>query len=239
MVLVKGQPGNLEKICLECWNFFAVAEGILERPLLLRSQMREHLQRHRSPLPQLGTRQGAIRFVLELGRELHHSRRPPLEAVSSAFEAIFAPHGLARQVLVLPLPQAPLRQTMKPGALLATVETLDLMVHFKNAFFHWALPESLSVPAPARESYLQSTFYYSAPHFLHFPGFTDPRSGDPGDRVECLEQACADLTRAELPSPRELEPSRLNSVDSYYLERYDDLRRRLDSIEMQVTRWLE
>lgn len=240
LVLQKRDPRNLQKIALECWNFFAVAEGILEEPLLLRSAMKAHLQQHRSA-PDLTLPHHASRFILELVDELHSSRRPPVEAASSHFSVVVSPHQVVRSCLVLPGPGSELpAEAFVPGTLVATAEALDLMVHYKNAFLGWSLPPSLELQRPDEHAFLRSVYYYCAPHFLCFPGFTDVRPLNPGLRLECLELAMTQLAGGDLPTPS-APPAfpYLDSIEDYYLRCFDSLLQRRDELEEKVLSWLE
>ena len=233
-----GRSGaNREKACLECWNFFAVAVGLLDEPLLRRSEMKEHLHDSGGLSPALREREGARRFLLELIATLHRQRRPPLSRLARPvmFETVLAPHGVARRFIVLPEARDPLPAGCRAGDLVATPELLDLFTQLKNVFMHWSLPPelvALGLNRPPPEAYLRDGLYLSAANFLFLPGFGARWTPHPGTRLDYVAMALEALERGEDPSPPPVPLQKVvRDAQAYYLQEYDELeRRRVDLV---------
>lgn len=222
-------PASREKAALECWNFYAVAEGLLAEPLLLRSEMRAHLAASGFPVSSLREPESARRFVLGLSEHLHKRRFPELQRLERgfAFETILAPHGMSRRFVVLPHASAPLPGQTRRGDLVVTPELVDLFLHSKNAFMSWSLPPqmaALGLRTPSREAFARDALYMCAAHFLLQPGFTASVVGHPGVRLHYARQVANCLEKDRLPTPPTHWPQTLvRDPDRYYLEDYDAL----------------
>ena len=230
---------NLHKIALECWNYYAVAQGLQSQPWLLRSEMQRHLPGSHS---QLHTPQGALSFVLELARQLHGSRLPPLTPLRSPliFNALLPPYCFQRRFVVLPEPQSPLpSQVFEPGAFAVTPELLHLYAHYKNGFLHGLLPQTLlnlGMQPPKPAGFTLDLLHYCDPRALFFPGFADRRAPHPAARLACLQHAWGWLKRDLLPPP--LEPAGLQSwvldIVDYYRTSYEPLQAQSDQLELEI-----
>ena len=227
--LARRHPRNLEKACLECWNFFAVAQGLLSEPLLRRSDMKSHMLQSGHPPPSsLREPEGARRFLLDLIARLHRDRRRPLARLAApfVFETTLAPHCQHRRFLVLPSADSPLPPEYIAGDLVATPELLDLFMHSKNAFMHWSLPKEmaeLGMSAPSSTAFRRDAHYTCAANFLFFPGFGDRVSVHPRVRLNCVRHALECLRRGDYPTALGQEPWLIGDARAYYLEEYDAL----------------
>lgn len=200
---------NLRKTALECWNAYAVSEGLIPEPYLLRREMDAHARRTEGAAAtgRLGEASFAARFVLELAGRLHGKRLPAIGRLAEPliFEADVAPLRLRRLFVVLPGPGHPLpREAFLTRAFLCTPELLHLYLHFKNAFLLWALPPELlrvGLTPPDTGAFLRDIRYFSHPRFLYLPGFADAGPPAPEARLICLRHALQWLERGEAPPP--------------------------------------
>jgi hypothetical protein len=236
---------NCLKHALECWNFYAVAQGLLPQPFATRRQMREHLEACQSLPADLDTPSGTARFILGLANMLHQTRMSALPKLREPliFEATAAPHGFKRTYVILPTPEAPLpKEAFFPGSFLATPELLDLYLQFKNGFFSWLTPPELKLKPPTVCGFLRDLRHYCNPYFLHFPGFTETNttSIDPRAKFTYLSHAFDWLCRDKLPPPvTVLEPHvLLNDVSAYYRLGYDALRQQNDALLTRISKLL-
>ncbi len=231
-VLARRRPRNLRKIALECWNFYAVAEGLLPGPFSRRETMASHLCELRGPqlVDTLHRPQACVDFVLGLANELHASRLPSLKTlkVPYVFESLVAPHGMVRQFIVSPKPEWPLPRALPPWPFLVTPELLDLYLHYKNAYFAWSLPRELrdlGLQLPQVSDFVRDARYYLSPQFLRFPGFTDQRPLHPEDRLDCVAYALPYLNSGMLPPPKAGLPrprlSGRKAILEYFEQDYD------------------
>ena len=237
---------NCKKHALECWNFFAVAEGLLDRPLVTRHAMEQHLQRYHKETPDLHSPQGLMRFALDLAHQLHSKRMEPLPRKlekPTLFEAVAAPHGIRRTYVVIPTPDNSLpEEAFLPGSFIATPELLDLYLQYKNAFLHWIAPKELGLRLPTPAGFLRDIRHYCSPHFLRFPGFVERgRALDPGAKFEYLSHAFDSLKAGVLPRPPNSPPPQqgLTDIERYYREEYDFLKTRTDDLIDQIALALE
>jgi predicted nucleotidyltransferase len=225
---------NIRKTALECWNAYAVAEGLLTEPHLLRSEMEGHLRGMESGVwtERLEEPENAVRFVFELAHRLHNSRLPALGALREPmiFETAVAPLWLRRRFVVLPGAGSPLPPDIyKPGAFTCTPEVLNLYLHFKNAFFAWTLPPELAasgMKSPGVGEFLRECRYYSHNRFLCLAGFAVAHPPPEAARVACLRHALEWIARGEAPPalrPPETSDRRC-SVNDYYRNQYGQFR---------------
>jgi len=232
---------NCKKHALECWNFFAVAEGLLERPLVTRHAMEQHLRCFHKATPDLDAPQGLMRFILDLAQQLHSKRMEPLPrrlGKPKVFQAVAAPHGITRTYVVLPTPEYPLPdEAYLPGSFIATPELLDLYLQYKNGFLHWIAPEELGLKPPTAAGFLRDLRHYCSPHFLRFPGFVEGgRALDPGVKFEYLSHAFDSLKGGRLPRPPSspYPQQGITDIEGYYRYGYDSLKARTDELVQQL-----
>lgn len=234
--LARRHRRNLEKACLECWNFFAVAEGLLPEPFLRRDEMSRHLwQCGQGEAARLADPETARHFLLNLFSRLHKTRRPPLLSLAEPllFETVLSPHVVPRRFLVLPNPSSPLPSSYQPGDLVATPELIDLFMHAKNAFMHWSLPPELArlgVEPPPAEAFVRDSLYTCGAHFLTMPGFGSRVATDPGARQACVQHVYDCLREGRYPTALRQTPNLLTDAPSYYRERYDALERQRQTL---------
>ncbi len=230
---------NLWKLSLECWNAYALAEGLIREPYLLRSEMEAHASRIEGNLTtkRLGDPSYATRFVFELADRLHRSRLPALRKLRKplVFEAVTAPLCLRRLFVVVPRADSPLPpETFVKGAFPCTPEILDLFVHAKSAFFYWILPPELlelGMQPPLVSEFLRSCRYYSHSRFLFHPGFANPSPPTQAARMALIRHAMDWASRGELPPAippekiGEMMAAGASTILEYYRSEYGLLRR--------------
>lgn len=222
---------NLEKACLECWNFFALAQGLLSEPLLRRDEMSRHWRDSGDfSAGDLGDGEIARRFLLELFSSLHRDRRPPLLRLESpfVFETVLSPHVVPHRFLVLPDPASALPAAYRPGDLVATPELLDLFTHSKNAFMHWSMPAHLTrlgITAPSAGAFRRDAIHICGPHFLTLAGFGSRVASDPAARLACVQHVYECLKDGRYPTPLRQSPAWLTDAPAYYRRRFDELER--------------
>lgn len=227
---------NIEKIALECWNFFSLAEGLQTRPAVLRSEIRQRAARFGAmPDTGLGRAELALSFFLKLVARMHSARLPPLGRLREPyrFSAITAPHGTLSTFLVVPGPDGPFPPCWQgSGALVATPELLDLLQHRKNAFMSWSLPSELrdlGLSQPTLESFRRDAHYICAGQFVLFPGFVERASPlNPEIRIRLVRHALESLRRGCPPEPVSQQQlsamvRRIDDIETYYLEDYPAL----------------
>lgn len=242
-------PRNLWKTSLECWNAYAVAEGSIREPFVMRRDMEAHASRTESNLTtnRLGDPSYATRFVFELAERLHYSRLPALRKLGKPliFEAITAPLCLHRRFIVVPRADSPLPpETFGWGAFPCTPEILDLFVHSKNTFMNWILPPDLfelGIQPPLLSEFLLSCRYYSHSRFLLHPGFADPSPPRQAARIALIRYAVDWVSRGEPPPAmgegkiREMMAGGSATIADYYRNEYEqlwrDTRRIQESLE--------
>jgi predicted nucleotidyltransferase len=203
----RGSRRNIWKIALEDWNAFAIAEGLLEEPFLIRTEMEAHLGAARPDVmtARLHESQYATTFVLDLAERLHQRRLPELRKLAKpyVFEAVVPPLSQCQKFLVLPRAECPLPASpLDPGTFICTPETLHLYVHYTNAFLYWALPPEildLGIAAPSVAGFLRSCRYYGHNRFLRHPGFAKSSTYVPIARVKYLRHALQWLADGEIP----------------------------------------
>ena len=236
---------NLRKISLECWNAYASAERLIDEPWLLRIEMAAHASRTEAGLSieQLADPAYATRFVFELADRLHRSRLPALRKLDHPliFDAITAPLGLRRRCVVLPHADSPMPQeAFTNGAFTCTPEILDLFVHAKNAFLHWALPPELlrlGIHPPRVTEFLATCRYYNHSRFLFHPGFANPNRPTQSTRIALVKYAIESAARGKLPAPipeskiAQMLAAGAPTVADYYRTEYARLRRESRSLE--------
>lgn len=235
---------NLRKLALESWNAYAVAEGLMPEPCLLRAAMEaEARQREAShALEGLEEAKNAVEFVFNLADRLHGSRRPPLRKLARpvVFDAITAPLCLRRRFVVLPEASSPLpAEVSTPGAFPCTPEILDLFIHAKNPFFYWAMPDeilSLGIQPPAAADFLRSCRYYGHGRFLFLPGFADRRPQPQRARLGLIRRAIEHAIRNQLPPavPQEEIENMMRAAYpplEFYRAEFDRLRRESETIQ--------
>jgi len=229
--LQKQDQRNIEKLSLECWNFYRVASGGLQRPWLLRSQMRRDLQNHR-PDGKAGAR-----LVWEIADTLHKQHLNPLLPLKQTYRTrlVFAPFGFHRDLIVLPNASWPVPSGLNPGTMVTTPPLLHLYLQFRNSFLAWTLPrelQNLGMQAPDESAFRRDLIYYNAAHFLYFPGFSDRNSPDPEVRLSYLEWASQNDTRP----PAIKAALALGSVSAYYQRAYDRLAERSCILQERLDR---
>ncbi len=229
---------NLKKLSLESWNAYALADGTMREPCVLRREMETHL-RIAEPVVEpdrLEEPSYAVKFVLGLGERLHRSRLPALRKLDKPliFEAITSPLCLPRVFVVLPRADSPLPpESFRKGAFLCTPEVLDLAVRYKNAFLYWVLPQELidlGIEPPAVTTFLGSCLHFCQSRFLLHPGFATPGPATHAARLNIIRQAMEGISRDGLPPPvaqteiREMMAAGVPVAD-YYRTEYAKLRR--------------
>lgn len=198
---------NLWKTALESWNAYAVAEGLIPQPRLLRSEMEGHACAVEKTLlaDRLREPSYAVRFVFGLADRMHGSRLPALRKLAKPliFEAVTAPLCLPRLFVVLPASDHPLpAEACRNGAFPCTPELLNLFVHTKNAFLFWALPPAvheLGIEPPSVAEFLSSCRYYGDTRFLTIPGFASPGPSRQAARMALIRHALDCALRDKLP----------------------------------------
>lgn len=231
--LWRGSHAQLRKACLECWNFYALAMGISQSPWLRRDAMQHQLNElGMAPTGSLANPSQAIPFFFGLVEQLHRALRPPLDRLTEPlqFNALTAPHGTRRSFLVLPRGSGRCDVRLQPGQLLATPELLDLMVHYKNAFYDWIVPPEirrLGVQPASLKAFQRDARYLCAAHFLLFPGFVEKRGLDPRIRLK-LARYVLEHSAVDRPTPA-LATDLLDGwirplpcPQSYYRQAYDE-----------------
>jgi predicted nucleotidyltransferase len=230
---------NLWKTSLECWNAYAVAEGLIPEPCLLRSEMEAQARSIEGNLitERLREPSYATRFVFELADRLHRSRLPAMRTLDKPliFEAVTTPLCLRRLFVVVPRADSPLPpEAFVKGAFPCTPEILDLFAQTKNAFLHWILPSELlelGIEPPLVSGFLRSCRFYGHSRFLLYPGFADPRPPTQAARVALIRHAMEWASRGELPPAiseekiREMMTARAPTIADYYRAEYGALRR--------------
>ncbi len=230
---------NIRKTALECWNAYAVAEGLFAEPELLRSRMEDQVTLHEPALAteRLHDAAYASSFVFSLAGRLHDRRLPALERLAAPvmFEAITAPLSLRRLFVVVPSPATPLPEgAVAQGAWPCTPELLHLYVTFKNPFLYWALPQELTrlgIEIPSESAFLKACRYYGHERFLTTPGFAAALVDAQASRLDCVERTLAAIQQGAAPRP--VSDVRLEGIKSghracvaYYRDSYDSLRDR-------------
>lgn len=229
--LQKQDQRNLTKLALECWNFYRVAVAGLERPWLLRSQMREDLHSHRPdaiPGPAL---------VWELAEALHRQLLPELRPLQKPYQTrlVFPPFGFQRSLLVLPGSDWPIASNLEPGTLVTTAPLLHLYLKFRNSFLAWTLPQELwdlGMLPPDEAAFRRDLNYYNSAHFLYFPGFADRHSPRPEVRLDYLEWA----SQNGLQPPPIRAAAPLGCIETYYRREYDGLAERCRNLQDRLDR---
>lgn len=244
---------NLWKTALECWNAYACAAGLLDEPLLTREEMEQHAGRCERGLEtkRLGEAEYAARFVFELVARLHAARRPPLNRLKQplVFASITAPLCLPRVFVVVPEADSVLPEAVHTdGAWPCTPELLDLFIHTKNPFLHWALPPELvelGIEPPAPGGFLRACRLYGHRRLLFVPCFAVRRTCRPSGRLALLRHAAEWALRGEMPPPvaaemiRELIAGCPVSSEEYYRGAYGRLLEENRQLEELVWRNLE
>lgn len=227
---------NIRKTALECWNAYAVAEGLLPEPLLLRAEMESHA--NFAGIDSLHHPAAAARFVFELAAKLHASRRPPLPPLAQTliFQAPLPPLWATRQFVVLPNAASPLPPAVfEPGAFPATPQLLDLFLHYKNAFLQWILPPQLALPPPTPSELLRNCLYYAHPRFLYLPGFAGAPPPHGNSRLAALTHAADALEQNRFPAPPpELAAPPQPSVFRYYQNTFPTLHQQNQTLFRQL-----
>jgi hypothetical protein len=242
---------DIRKTALECWNAYATAEGLLEQPDLLRSDMEAGLRRAtpEMPLERLREPAFAASFVFALAQRLHESRLPALETLREPlmFDATIAPLSMRRLFVVLPRADYPLPASASAqGAWPCTPELLHLYVEYKNPFLYWSLPAELTrvgLQPPSREKFLEACRYYGHERFLTTPGFASPFLHAQGARLNHIEHALGAIINGRAPEPT--SEGRIDETSSgaavcldYYRNSYDSLMSRtlrLQDIAASIT----
>jgi hypothetical protein len=235
---------------LESWNAYAVADGLIQEPCLLRSEMQDQVRLTEGNIltRRLEEPDYAVRFVFELADRMHRSRLPALAPLADGliFKAITAPLVLHRLFVVLPRADSPLPpEVFTPGVFPCTPELLHLFLHYKNAFLHWALPPrlvNLGMQPPGAGRLLRDCHYYCHHRFLCVPGFADANPAPPAARLECIRHALEWAERGELPPPlpqeRMQEAAGVPSFPEYYRTAYPRLRRDSQRLQESLDRLL-
>ena len=235
---------NVRKTALEAWNAYAVADGLIEEPLLRRSDMEAHLRatEGEAAVRALGDPATAAAFVFGLAERLHRSRLPELRKLSAplAFETVVAPLGMRRPFVVVPRADSPLPPEVfsQPTVFPCTPELLHLHMNYKSAFMSWGLPAELldlGMKLPGIDRYVQSSRAFNDDRFLRHPGFAVRKHAGPWVVTACIRHALASMERGEIPPPlpRERVLALMTGVDSmedYYRSRYPALRREVDEL---------
>lgn len=230
---------NIRKTALECWNAFAMAEGLVEAPSLLRCDMEANLRQANPEMPvdRLREPSYAASFVFALAQRLHESRLPALKTLSEPlmFDVTIAPLSMRRLFVVLPTADSPLpNSACTKGAWPCTPELLQLYVRYKNPFLYWSFPAELvrlGLEPPSRETFLAACRYYGHERFLTTPGFASPFLNAQGTRLDHIEHALAAILQGHAPEPT--SEGRIDGMASgaaacleYYRSSYDGLRSR-------------
>jgi hypothetical protein len=247
MAVQQRNQRNLWKLSLECWNAYAVAEGLIPEPYLWRSKMELEARAAEGNLLTNRLREPsyAVRFVFELADRLHRSRLPALRKLDRPliFEAITAPMCLPRLFVVLPRADSPLPpEAFLEGAFFCTPEILDLFVHVNNAFLDWVLPgelRDLGIQRPSVSEWLHSCAFYGHSRFALYPGFVDPGRPMQVARTSLVRHALDWASRGELAPEIPQEKIRAMmaeapSTEDYFRTHYSSMRRENQRIQESV-----
>ena len=201
---------NLRKAALDAWSEYATACGLIAEPCLTRYEAEQRCRAAGDCFNSDGrawSPQHAAAWVFGLASRLHRRLLPELRALSGpvVFELRMPPRYRLRTFVILPDPGSlDAAQTLPANVFLGTPQTLDLFLHYVDAFLYWQLPRELrdlGIRPPSAAEFLQSCRFYSQGMYLRYPGFVSQVTFTPVTATAAVRHALDWLSRGEIPPP--------------------------------------
>jgi hypothetical protein len=196
---------NLRKFAVEIWNAYATAKGIIDEPLIRRSEAarlwREHSEGQATALMSDDPRR-LLALSFEVLKQFHALLLPPCPPMREAtvLRVRWPPAYHQRLVIIVPDHESELpAEATAAGALLFTPEALQMYLEFVNPFAQWEIPPETGIGRVSPEAWLRACRDQGASWRTRSPGFSGRHTAKTAGRIIVAREALKFLRDGQTP----------------------------------------